>query len=125
MRGILRDKIAKTKSSRGILFDGMPKMVGEAQLVAQELKRVGRREPLVMYLHIPVAEVFRRMMKRGRKDDTASALRNRIAYYRNNVAYTIAFFKTIYVFKKISGIGSRDAVAKKIKKEIEKYLKNA
>jgi adenylate kinase family enzyme len=64
------------------------------------------------------------MAGRGRKDDTQAALMNRNAYYRKDVARTIAYFKKIYRFKMISGLGTRDEVKKKIEKEIQKYLKS-
>jgi adenylate kinase len=123
VRDILRHMIMRTARARGILFDGTPKMVGEARLVAAWLKQAKRSEPLVIYLHIPVAETMRRMAKRGRKDDTRAALLNRIAYYRNDVAHTVAFFKTIYRFKKVSGLGTPEEVAMRIEKEIEKFIK--
>ena len=121
VRAIIRDKVSKTSRSKGILFDGFPKMAGEARLLAGQIKKTGRRAPFVIYLHVPVAEAYRRRMKRGRRDDTEEAFLNRMAYYRRDVAKTIAFFKTIYAFKKISGLGTRTEVAKRIAKEIEKY----
>ena len=121
VRAIIREKVAKTNPSRGILFDGFPKMAGEARLLAAQLKHSGRRAPFVIYLHIPVAEAYRRRMKRGRRDDTEEAFMNRMAYCRNDVAKAIAFFKTVYAFKKISGLGTRRQVAKRIEKEIERF----
>jgi adenylate kinase family enzyme len=123
VRNILHHMIMGTAKSRGILFDGTPKMVGEARLVAAWLKQAKRSEPIVIYLHIPVAETMRRMSKRGRKDDTRVALLNRIAYYRNDVAHTVAFFKTIYRFKKVSGLGMPKEVAARIEKEIKRFIK--
>lgn len=123
VRDILRHMIVKTPKSRGILFDGTPKMVGEARFVAAWLKEEKRTAPLVIYLHIPVAETMRRMAGRGRKDDTREALLNRIAYYRNDVSRTVTFFKTVYRFKKISGLGTQGEVAARIEKEIEKFIK--
>src|SRR5579872_3134615 len=37
VRSLLRDKIHSTKKSKGILFNGTPKMPGEARLVAKWL----------------------------------------------------------------------------------------
>jgi adenylate kinase len=122
VRAIIRNKIGKIGRSTGILFDGFPKMVGEARLVASQLRREGREKPFVMYLYIPIAEIFKRMEKRGRKDDTKEALMNRIAYYRSDVAKTIAFFRTIYVFKRISGSGTPAEVAARMEKEIKRFI---
>ena len=92
-------------------------MAGEARLLVAQLESAGRREPFVIYLYIPVAESYRRRMRRGRKDDTEEAFKNRMAYYQKDVARTIAFFKTIYAFKKISGLGTRQEVAKRIERD--------
>jgi adenylate kinase len=121
VRAIICDKVARTDPSRGILFDGFPKMAGEARLLVAQLQKAGRRDPFVIYLYIPLAESYRRRMRRGRKDDTEEAFKNRMAYYQKDVARTIAFFKTIYAFKKISGLGTRRQVAKRIAHEIKKY----
>ncbi|MGB7957662.1 MAG: nucleoside monophosphate kinase [Minisyncoccia bacterium] len=121
VRDIFRRTITKTPASKGILFDGTPKMVGEARLVSALLKKAKRVAPLFIYLHIPVAEIVRRMAGRGRKDDTKAGLVNRNAYYRKDVAKTIAFFKKIYVFKTISGLGTRDEVKKRIEKELKTF----
>lgn len=121
VRAILSEKIVTTDPSKGILFDGVPKMVGEARLLARQLKKIGRRDPFVIYLTIPLAESYRRRMKRGRKDDTEEAFRNRMAYYRHDVARAVAFLKTIYAFKKISGLGTRKQVAARIEKEIKRF----
>src|SRR5438552_3698024 len=53
VRALLHHKIMTVSSRRGILFDGTPKMLGEAQLVAKWLKQEQRSEPLVIYLSIP------------------------------------------------------------------------
>jgi adenylate kinase family enzyme len=121
VRNIFRDTIGRVPIAKGIVFDGAPKMVGEARLVAAQLRQEKRARPLVIYLHVPVEEAFRRMTKRGRKDDTRAALAKRIVYYRNDVAKTVSFFKTIYTFKKVSGLGTPDDVAKRIEKEIERF----
>ena len=98
-------------------------MVGEARFLAKQLNQTVPRVPFVIYLYVPIAETIHRMMKRGRRDDTKAALMNRIAYYRSEVAKTTAFFKTIYAFKKVNGLGTPKQVAKRIEKEIEKFRK--
>ncbi|HEV2173994.1 MAG TPA: nucleoside monophosphate kinase, partial [Nitrospira sp.] len=64
VRGIFKHVIATVPPSRGILFNGSPKMIGEAQLVARLLAKHKRRDPLVIYLSIPMKEVVRRTESR-------------------------------------------------------------
>ncbi len=119
VRGILRRTIPRIPARRGILFDGHPKMIGEAKLVAKLLIENRRADPLVLYLRIPMRETMRRAEGRMRDDDTRAALRRRARYYRTEVGKTVSFFRKRYKFEKISGVGAPDEVWKKITRAIE------
>jgi adenylate kinase len=130
VRGIFKEVIGAVPSDKGILFNGTPKMINEAKLVSRLLTQNDRSAPLVIYLDIPIAETMRRMAKRVEKidgklikrdDDTVLALRNRQKYYTSQIAQVIAFFGERYTVKKISGMGTEAAVAKKIEAAIKKY----
>jgi adenylate kinase len=131
VRRILHDVIRTAPKDQGILFSGHPKMIGEARLAAKWLKQYHRTDPLVIYLHIPTAAVFRRAEKRRayvggklvkRDDDSEQALLNRKKYYKEQISRVVAFFKKKYVFKKISGVGTEAAVEKRIKAVIDHYV---
>lgn len=133
VRGIFKEVIGAVPSDKGILFNGTPKMINEAKLVSRLLKQNDRSAPFVIYLDVPVAETMRRMAKRVEKingklvkrdDDTVHALRNRQKYYKAQITRVIAFFGERYTVKKISGMGTEAAVAKKIEAAIKKYLKD-
>ena len=121
--------------AKGILFDGTPKMIGEATLVYKWMHQTGRKneDTLFLYLRISMSEVQRRIFKRyavvngkrvKRTDDSLKALRNRWKYYREYVSATVDFFRKKYVFKSVSGLGSRAEVHKRLQLEITKFLKN-
>src|ERR1700729_3278908 len=102
VRNLLRDRIHSTKKYQGILFNGTPKMLGEAKLVNKWLKQQKRNNVLFIYLSIPLAETMRRMTSRKtyfrgkfskRPDDNNRALKNRVAYYKKNIAEVVKFFK--------------------------------
>lgn len=120
-RAILRRTIKGVSPGRGILFDGHPKMIGEAKLVARLLRENGRRDPFVIYLYVPTSEALRRRRVRARDDDRPEAVKRRTRYYRSQVARVVAFFRKRYSFKRISGAGTRDEVWKRIRKTIHKH----
>lgn len=131
VRKINRDVVLGLPQSKPILFDGHPKMVGEAKLVAKYLKQTNRTKPLVIYLRIPSTEVIRRIQSRKgyfntkfnkRADDSITALRNRAKYYRKNIAEVVKFLKSKYEFSYIDGLGTRTEVRKRIQKIIDSYL---
>ena len=134
VRGILRRVIRTTPRNKGILFDGHPKMIGEARFVARRLAEYDRSDPFFIYLSIPENVVARRAKKRRvevrgklvkRDDDNERALHNRRRYYREQISQVKAFFKKRYRFKTISGVGSRAAVWKRIDVALRAHLKNS
>jgi adenylate kinase len=134
VRGIFKKIIGAVPPEKGILFNGTPKMINEAKLVSRLLKQNDRSAPLVIYLEIPIVETVRRMTKRVEKiggklirrdDDTVRALRNRQKYYKAQIARVVAFFGEQYTVKKISGMGTEAAVAKKIEAAIRQHLATA
>lgn len=132
VRDILFEAIFSSNPKIGILFDGTPKMLGEAKLVSKWMKQTGRTKPLVIYLAIPSKESLRRMATRKeyfkgkyshRPDDNKEALNNRIKYYHNNISQVLKYLKTRYKFVKINGLGKPLDIYKQLDKEIQKFIK--
>lgn len=133
VRGINNDVVTSCSNTKGILFDGHPKMLGEAKQIARLLKDAKRTKPLVLYIKIPLNEMVKRIQARKgyfhtkfsrRPDDTKAALHNRAKYYRKNIAEVVDFFKNQYTFAYIDGMGTRAQVRNRIQKSISFYLKH-
>jgi adenylate kinase len=131
VRDILHKRIHATPKSKGILFDGTPKMIGEAKLVAKWLKNEQRLNPLVIYMSIPMSETIKRMTERKedfkgkfskRADDDRKALQNRVKYYRENITEVVKYFKKLYKFHKISSNAPVPQVRKVLVKLIKAHL---
>jgi adenylate kinase len=132
VRAILREMVTSIPKSKGILFDGHPKMLGEAQLVSRLLKIQHRTDPLVIYLSVPLEETVKRMHDRKgyfkgkfgkRADDSDTALKNRVRYYRKNIAEVVNFFQSKYHFEKVSGLGTTGQVQTRIQSIVETWLR--
>jgi adenylate kinase len=132
VRNIFKQVIAGTPARRGILFNGTPKMINEAKLVARELARAQRSDPFVIYLSIPADEMFKRASSRKeyingklmkRDDDSRKALMNRKRYYQAQVMHVVKFFKERYHFKRVSGVGTETEVWARINAAISAYHK--
>ncbi len=130
VRNLLRDKIHATQKTQGILFNGTPKMLGEAKLVAKWLKAEKRQKVIFIYLSIPLKETIRRMTARKtyfqgkfskRPDDNNQALKNRIAYYKNNISQVVKYFKKLYPALTISTLGSISEARKRLKTSLIKH----
>lgn len=130
VRNLLRDKIHSTPQKQGILFNGTPKMLGEAKLVAKWLKQEKRQRAIFVYLSIPLTETMRRMTGRKtyfrgkfskRPDDNNKALKNRISYYKNNISHVVKYFKKLYPFVSISTLGTIPQAKQRLVTALEKF----
>ncbi len=130
VREILASTIKKISPIQGILFDGHPKMLGEAKLASRLIKEQKRSAPIVIYLSIPLEETVKRMHNRKgyfdgkfgkRADDSDTALKNRVKYYRVNIAQVVEFFSSRYEYHKISGLGTPAQVRQRFKLLLDKF----
>ncbi len=131
VRQLLYDKIHSAKKTQGILFNGTPKMLGEAKLVAKWLKAEKRQNVLFIYLAIPLKETLRRMTTRKtyfkgkfstRPDDNNKALKNRINYYKLNISQVIKYFKKLYPNFSLSTLGSIPEARKRLNNQLKYYV---
>jgi adenylate kinase family enzyme len=131
VRAILAARIMKMPADTGILFDGHPKMIGEAKLVARLLKGKGRTTVFFIYLTIPMAETLKRIRLRRksvkRADDALSAAKRRkLGYYRTQIfAKVVPFFASRYPYKRVSGMGTREQVFRRLVNVIEREPRNS
>ncbi|MFA5990754.1 MAG: nucleoside monophosphate kinase [Candidatus Doudnabacteria bacterium] len=130
VRQLLHDQIHSIPAKQGLLLNGTPKMIGEAKLVAKWLKEEQRTNILFIYLTIPLKETIKRMTGRKeyfkgkfskRPDDNDKALKNRIAYYQENIAEVVAYFKKYFPYAKISTQGTILEAKKRLLKVLDKY----
>lgn len=128
VRGIIEKFIAAAPSKKGLLFNGNPKMVGEARLVKKWLSEAGRspEHTIVLYLKISKTETIKRMTERSaaenRADDNRNALENRLRYYKKNISAVCIYFKKHFRFRTVSSMGDIAAVEKNIEQSINQCL---
>lgn len=131
VRSIFKKRISDVPKRQGILFDGNPKMIGEAKLIHRWLTEQGRERAVLVYLSIPMSETVARMAGRReyfkgkyskRSDDTPGALKNRVKYYRTQIIHVVSFFRSKYPYRKISGLGTRTEVRQRILKFLKPQL---
>lgn len=140
-----------SRTDRGIIFSGQPRMLGEAKLTLKWFKESGRELPIVIFLNVSVKEVLKRLEKRyicgkckkvytlntipkarckfcggeivKRTDDVPKMIRNRLAYFKTQVAKTLEFFKKKGILIEVNGERSVGDVHREIVRKLEAYSK--
>ena len=88
---------------KNIIFDGSPRMRGEAKLLDDVLAWFGRKRVIALYINISEKETIRRLLARGRDDDHSLAIKNRLAFFKRNVLPTINYYRSTKRLISING----------------------
>ena len=104
---MLMQRAGGRDAARGLILDGFPRTLPQAEALDRELD--GGVDEVVL-LEVPEAELVRRLLARGRADDTEATVRNRLAVYREQTEPLVAFYETRSRVHRVDGVGQVDAV---------------
>lgn len=109
------------KESAHLIIDGSPRKFLEAQVLDSAFKFYKREKPFILYLDVSREEVTRRLLKRGRADDTEKSIKNRLDWFETNVMKAVEFYRNNpeYHFCDINGDQTIEVVSNDILKAIE------
>lgn len=109
------------KKDQGIICDGFPRRVSEAQNLDRFFEWLGRNENIkVLEIGISAEEAFARLKKRARGiDDNNEAIHGRMSYFEERVVPVINFYKESGRLIHINGEQSVDNVFKEIMNKID------
>lgn len=74
-------------------LDGYPRRIEAAQHLLLTLERLALPVLGVIHLNVPLGAVQRRLLARGRADDTPPAIAQRYAFYQDSVLPTLEFLR--------------------------------
>ncbi|HWD18046.1 MAG TPA: nucleoside monophosphate kinase [Verrucomicrobiae bacterium] len=95
-----------------LIFDGTPRKLCEAGALESIFSFYGIQKPWIIHLDVPHAEIHRRLLKRGRNDDTPEGISRRLDWYESDVAPTVAYYRKSpdYRFLNADGVGAIDSI---------------
>ena len=125
MIGILAQVINdnKKKAKKGVIFDGFPRTIPQAEALETLLNERGTSVSAVIGLEVPEQELIDRLVKRGqmsgRSDDNEETIKKRLDVYHNQTSPLQEFYKEKGLYKAIKGIGTIDGIFEDIKAAID------
>ena len=95
--GMIANRIDSPDCAKGVIFDGFPRTVAQAEALEKMLAERGKKIDIVMELAVDQDKLIERMEKRaaeeGRSDDNLDALKNRLAQYNDYAAKVLPYYR--------------------------------
>ncbi len=111
---LVAEKLKTLDEAQGFLLDGFPRNEGQASDLAGEPR--GRDIDHVIHLRLDDDEIVRRLLLRGRDDDTEEVIRNRLGVYERETSPLVALYEGKGLLRPIDATGTIEEIAERIRK---------
>ena len=113
----------KEQASEGVIFDGFPRTIPQAEALEHLLAERGTQVDAVVGLEVPEEELIKRILLRGkmsgRSDDNEDTARKRLETYHNQTSPLKAYYQEQGKYRAINGMGSIDGIFELIKEALD------
>ena len=123
MIDILANVFDSFEDSKGVIFDGFPRTIAQAEALKKMLKDRGQDVSIMIDLDVPEDELMVRLIKRGkdsgRADDNEETIKKRLVVYNTQTSPLKDWYKEDGKYQHINGLGSVDGIFTDIVKAVE------
>lgn len=124
---ILDDTLEReAKGKRGVVFDGFPRTIPQAEALKELLRKRGTDLHAVIGLEVPEEELVDRMIKRGkdtgRADDNPETIKNRLKVYHDQTHPLRRYYNDEGKYIPVNGTGVVDDIFDAIADGLEKMV---
>ena len=125
MVDMIASRIEQPDCAKGVIFDGFPRTVDQAEALDAMLADKGKPLQAVIQMVVDEEELVNRLKTRiqqtidagqpVRADDNEETFRNRLTVYRNQTAPILPYYEAAGLLKKVDGMKPIDFVTTEIK----------
>ena len=124
MIDILASVFDSFKDSKGVIFDGFPRTIAQAEALKKMLAERGQDVSVMLDLEVPEDELMVRLIKRGkdsgRADDNEETIKKRLHVYHSQTTPLIDWYKNEKKYQHINGLGTMDGIFADICEAVDK-----
>ena len=124
MIDILASVFDSFKDSKGVIFDGFPRTIAQAEALKKMLAERGQDVSVMVDLDVPEEELMVRLIKRGkdsgRADDNEETIKKRLHVYHSQTAPLIDWYKNEKKNQHINGLGTMEGIFAEICEAVDK-----
>ena len=120
---VVESKLSEIPSNKGVIFDGIPRRIGQAEFLLTYLTTQGRKNFTTLFIDLPKEESEKRLLlrakKEGRADDTKETIANRLKQFYYATWPVVEFLKQRSNFIEIDGSPALEEVTQTINLKLE------
>ena len=121
---ILASVFDSFKDRKGVIFDGFPRTIAQAEALKKMLAERGQDVSVMVDLDVPEEELMVRLIKRGkdsgRADDNEETIKKRLHVYHSQTAPLIDWYKNEKKYQHINGLGTMEGIFAEICEAVDK-----
>jgi adenylate kinase len=115
---VVRGKMESIPRDKGVIFDGIPRRIGQARFLLDYLRKQERKSFVTIFLDVPEEESVRRLLRRaeieGRADDTPDGIKHRLQQYQEVTVPMLDYLREQTVFLDVDGSPSIPEVERNV-----------
>ena len=109
---MVSDRLDRADTAVGFILDGFPRTVSQAESLAGLLQSDDSELDAVVELTLPDDTVVKRLLGRGRSDDTEEVIRRRQQVYRDDTAPLLDFYRSRLV--SVNAVGTVEEITDRL-----------
>ncbi|MBM4402066.1 MAG: nucleoside monophosphate kinase [Candidatus Cloacimonetes bacterium] len=116
--GIIKERLQSKDCDSGFVLDGIPRTLNQAQKLDEILGSIGQQIDRVFYIKVSDETGVKRLVKRGRADDTPAAIKKRLALYHYETEPVLQFYREKGILVELDGEESIEEIRQEIAEKL-------
>jgi adenylate kinase len=111
---MMLERLAEPDAGHGFVLDGFPRSLSQARALEHRLAELGTPLDAAINLEVAEEELLRRLLARGRADDSEATVRNRLRVFASTTAPLLDYYAEAGLLFSVSAMGTVEEVIERI-----------
>jgi adenylate kinase len=111
---MMLERLTQPDCAHGFLLDGFPRSVAQARALDRHLAELGTPLDAAINLEVAEEELLHRLARRGRADDNAQTIRNRLQVFTSATRPLLDYYDEQGLLFSVAAAGTIDEVTERI-----------